>query len=154
MGHGLCAARVWPCRYPWPMSATPRSLTGLLPFLKPYRWPLVLAGVFLLLAAGATLAFPWTLKQLIDQGLSQTASAQDLALHFAELFGVAAALAVFASTRAPCNQRPEGPAPRGGPARPCPSPRRHTRLGQARVAASTGLGAVAGPSDQNGGSGA
>lgn len=99
MGHGLCAARVWPCRYPWPMSATPRSLTGLLPFLKPYRWPLVLAGVFLLLAAGATLAFPWTLKQLIDQGLSQTASAQDLALHFAELFGVAAALAVFSAAR-------------------------------------------------------
>ena len=38
------------------MSSTPRSLSGLLPFLKPYRWPLVLAGLFLLLAAGATLA--------------------------------------------------------------------------------------------------
>ena len=35
------------------MTATPRSLSGLLPFLQPYRWPLLLAGVFLLLAAGA-----------------------------------------------------------------------------------------------------
>ena len=81
------------------MTSNPRSLSGLLPFLKPYRWPLVLAGVFLLLAAGATLAFPWVLKQLIDQGLSQASSAQDLALHFAQLFGVAALLAVFSAAR-------------------------------------------------------
>ena len=81
------------------MTATPRSLSGLLPFLKPYRWQLVLAGLFLLLAAGATLAFPWVLKQLIDQGLSAQSSAHDLALHFAELFGVAAALAVFSAAR-------------------------------------------------------
>ncbi len=81
------------------MASSPRSLSGLLPFLKPYRWPLVLAGLFLLLAAGATLAFPWALKQLIDQGLSQTSSAHDLAMHFAQLFGVAAALAVFSAAR-------------------------------------------------------
>ncbi len=81
------------------MTTSPLSLSGLLPFLKPYRWHLVLAGLFLLLAAGATLAFPWVLKQLIDQGLSQVSSAQDLALHFAELFGVAAALAVFSAAR-------------------------------------------------------
>jgi ATP-binding cassette, subfamily B, bacterial len=81
------------------MASSPRSLSGLLPFLKPYRWHLVLAGLFLLLAAGATLAFPWVLKQLIDQGLSQTSSAHDLALHFAQVFGVAAALAVFSAAR-------------------------------------------------------
>ena len=81
------------------MPSSPRSLSGLLPFLKPYRLQLVCAGVFLLLAAGATLAFPWVLKQLIDQGLSQSSSAHDLALHFAELFGVAAALAVFSAAR-------------------------------------------------------
>jgi ATP-binding cassette subfamily B protein len=81
------------------MTATPRSLSGLLPFLKPYRGQLALAGLFLLLAAGATLAFPWVLKQLIDQGLSAQSSAHDLALHFAELFGVAAALAVFSAAR-------------------------------------------------------
>lgn len=50
------------------MSATPGSLSGLLPFLNPYRWPLVLAEMFLLLAAGATLAFPWVLRPLIDLG--------------------------------------------------------------------------------------
>ena len=81
------------------MTSSALSLSGLLPFLKPYRWHLVLAGLFLLLAAGATLAFPWVLKQLIDQGLSQASSAQDLALHFSELFGVAAALAVFSAAR-------------------------------------------------------
>jgi ATP-binding cassette subfamily B protein len=81
------------------MTATPRSLSGLLPFLKPYRWPLLLALVFLLLAAGATLAFPWVLKQLIDQGLSSQSSAQALAWHFVGLFGVAAALAVFSAAR-------------------------------------------------------
>ena len=81
------------------MASSPRSLSGLLPFLQPYRWPLVLASLFLLLAAGATLAFPWALKQLIDQGLSQTSSAHDLAMHFAQLFGVAAALAVFSAAR-------------------------------------------------------
>ena len=47
--------------------ASPLSLAGLRPFLYPYRLPLALAGVFLVLAAGATLAFPWALKRLIAQ---------------------------------------------------------------------------------------
>jgi ATP-binding cassette subfamily B protein len=79
--------------------ASPQSLTGLVPFLKPYRWALVLAGLFLLLAAGTTLAFPWVLRQLIDQGLSTGASAEQLSGNFLQLFGVAAALAVFSSGR-------------------------------------------------------
>jgi ATP-binding cassette, subfamily B, bacterial len=53
------------------MAASPQSLTGLVPFLKPYRVALVVAALFLLLAAGTTLAFPWVLRQLIDQGLTQ-----------------------------------------------------------------------------------
>lgn len=67
--------------------------------MKPYRWALVLAGLFLLLAAGTTLAFPWVLRQLIDQGLSTGASAEQLSGNFLQLFGVAAALAVFSSGR-------------------------------------------------------
>jgi ATP-binding cassette subfamily B protein len=94
----LCKLKVFPSSFPH-MTATPQSLTGLLPFLKPYRWALVLAGLFLLLAAGTTLAFPWVLRQLIDQGLSTGASVEQLSGNFLQLFGVAAALAVFSSGR-------------------------------------------------------
>jgi ATP-binding cassette subfamily B protein len=81
------------------MPASPQSLSGLVPFLKPYRWWLVCAGLFLLLAAGTTLAFPWVLRQLIDQGLSAGASAEQLSGGFLQLFGVSVALAVFSSGR-------------------------------------------------------
>lgn len=81
------------------MAASPQSLTGLIPFLKPYRAALVVAAMFLLLAAGTTLAFPWVLRQLIDQGLATGESASQLSGHFLQLFGVAAALAVFSSGR-------------------------------------------------------
>ena len=81
------------------MAASPKSLTGLVPFLKPYRLALVFAALFLLLAAGTTLAFPWVLRQLIDQGLSTGASAEQLTGSFLQLFAVAAALAVFSSGR-------------------------------------------------------
>jgi ATP-binding cassette subfamily B protein len=59
----------------------------------------IAAGVFLLLAAATTLAFPWALRQLIDQGLVNSARSGNLAIHFLELFGVAAALAFFSSLR-------------------------------------------------------
>ena len=81
------------------MAASPQSLTGLIPFLKPYRAALVVAAMFLLLAAGTTLAFPWDLRQLIDQGLATGESASQLSGHFLQLFGGAAALAVFSSGR-------------------------------------------------------
>jgi len=81
------------------MAASPKSLTGLVPFLKPYRLALVFAATFLLLAAGTTLAFPWVLRQLIDQGLSAGASAEQLSGNFLQLFAVAVALAVFSSGR-------------------------------------------------------
>ena len=81
------------------MAASPKSLTGLVPFLKPYRVALGFAALFLLLAAGTTLAFPWVLRQLIDQGLSTGATADQLSGNFLQLFGVAAALAVFSSGR-------------------------------------------------------
>ena len=46
-----------------------RSLSGLLPFLRPYRGRIALAVVFLVLAAASTLVFPVALKSLLDQGL-------------------------------------------------------------------------------------
>ncbi|MCO4087585.1 MAG: ATP-binding cassette domain-containing protein [Limnohabitans sp.] len=81
------------------MVASPKSLTGLVPFFKPYRVGLGFAALFLLLAAGTTLAFPWVLRQLIDQGLSTGAPADQLSGNFLQLFGVAAALAVFSAGR-------------------------------------------------------
>jgi ATP-binding cassette, subfamily B, bacterial len=84
----------------------PRSLTGLLPFLQPYRGRIALAGVFLVLAAVATLIFPVALRGLIDGGLTTGATSADkgaalLALrgHFFELFGVATALGLFSAAR-------------------------------------------------------
>ena len=82
-----------------PLTSPPQSLSGFLPFVKPYKGRVALAGLFLLLAAGATLAFPWALKQLIDQGLTGPGSAERLASQFAQLFGVAAALALFSAVR-------------------------------------------------------
>ena len=81
---------------------SPQSLTGLLPFLHPYRLRIALAVLFLLLAAVATLVFPLALRSLIDGGLlPQERGAQVLALreHFALLFGVAVALGVFSAAR-------------------------------------------------------
>ena len=78
---------------------SPVSLSGLRPFLTPYRVPLVLAGTFLVLAAGATLAFPWALRRLIDDGLASSASDAELATGFLRLFAVAVALAVFSAAR-------------------------------------------------------
>jgi len=81
------------------MTSSPKSLSGLLPFIRPYRVQVVLAALFLLLAAATTLAFPWTLKVLIDQGLVADAGSDVLAERFFELFLVAAALAFFSAGR-------------------------------------------------------
>jgi ATP-binding cassette subfamily B protein len=83
-------------------SQSPKSLTGLLPFLRPYRKHIVLTLVLLVLAAVATLAFPVALRSLIDGGLVQTdKGAQVMALreHFAALFAVAVALGLFSAGR-------------------------------------------------------
>ncbi len=84
----------------------PRSLTGLLPFLKPYRGRIALAALFLVLAAVATLIFPVALRGLIDGGLTSGATDADkgaslLALrgHFFELFAVSVALGLFSAAR-------------------------------------------------------
>ncbi len=80
----------------------PRSLSGLLPFLRPYRARIALSLVFLVLAAAATLAFPLALRNLIDGGLmasDQGGQAMALRGHFQALFGVAIALGVFSAAR-------------------------------------------------------
>jgi ATP-binding cassette, subfamily B, bacterial len=81
---------------------SPRSLSGLLPFIRPYRTQVALAGLFLVLAALSTLAFPVALKVLIDQGLVAADPGQRvmaLREHFLALFAVAAALGVFSAAR-------------------------------------------------------
>ena len=81
---------------------SPRSLSGLLPFIRPYRGVVALAGLFLVMAALSTLAFPLALKTLIDQGLIAAepgARVMQLREHFLALFGVAAALGCFSAAR-------------------------------------------------------
>ncbi len=83
-------------------SRSPKSLSGLLPFLRPYRGRIGLALVFLVLAATATLAFPLALRSLIDGGLVQSdKGAQVMALreHFVALFAVAVALGLSSAAR-------------------------------------------------------
>ena len=85
-----------------PARGAPRSLGGLLPFLRPYRGRIALSVVFLVLAALATLAFPLALRNLVDSGLvSADKGAQTMALrnHFEALFAVAVALGVFSAAR-------------------------------------------------------
>ncbi|HXE20788.1 MAG TPA: ABC transporter transmembrane domain-containing protein [Rhodoferax sp.] len=81
---------------------SPRSLSGLLPFLRPYRGRIALALLFLVLAATATLLFPLALRGLIDGGLIKAdKGAQVMALreHFFALFAVAVALGLFSAGR-------------------------------------------------------
>ena len=96
-------------------AATPRSLSGLLPFLRPYRGRILAAVLFLLAASITTLAFPVALRKLIDGGLSLSGpaglgaaggpgaanGARVMALrdHFLQLFGVGVALGVFSALR-------------------------------------------------------
>ena len=83
-------------------SASPRSLSGLGPFLRPYRLGIALALLFLTLAAVSTLLFPIALKSLIDQGVvAADPNERLMALqgHFLALFGVGAALGLFSALR-------------------------------------------------------
>lgn len=81
---------------------SPRSLSGLVPFLRPYRGRIGLAIFFLVMAAVATLVFPLALRGLIDGGLGagdKGAQLMALRTHFFELFAVAAALGLFSAGR-------------------------------------------------------
>ncbi len=81
---------------------SPRSLSGLLPFLRPYRGRIALALFFLVMAALSTLAFPVALKSLVDDGLVAAAPGERLMAmreHFGILFAVGAALGIFSALR-------------------------------------------------------
>ena len=85
-----------------PPGKSVKSLSGLMPFLHPYRGRIALAFLFLVGAAVSTLLFPVALKSLIDQGLvSADPAARVMALkgHFMALFGVGAALGIFSALR-------------------------------------------------------
>ncbi|CAG1017925.1 Putative multidrug export ATP-binding/permease protein [Burkholderiaceae bacterium] len=79
-----------------------RSLSGLLPFLRPYRGRIALAVLFLVGAAASTLVFPIALRSLIDQGLVATDPGERMMAlreHFFALFAVGAALGTFSALR-------------------------------------------------------
>jgi ATP-binding cassette, subfamily B, bacterial len=85
-----------------PAARHPQSLSGLWPFLAPYRLQLALAALFLVLAAAATLLFPVALRHLIDGGLvpaDPSGQAMGLRGHFVQLFAVAVGLGVFSAAR-------------------------------------------------------
>ena len=85
-----------------PKADSARALSGLLPFLRPYRVRIVWAVLFLLAAATTTLVLPMALKSLVDQGLVAADPGQRvmaLREHFLVLFGVGAALGLFSALR-------------------------------------------------------
>ena len=85
-----------------PAAKQARSLSGLMPFLRPYRGRILLALLLLVGAALATLAFPIALRGLIDAGFgAANAGERLLALreHFLAMFAVGAALGLFSASR-------------------------------------------------------
>ena len=77
------------------------TLKGLLPFLTPYTRQFLLAGLALLVAAGATLTIPYAFKQMIDLGFGAAGSKsiEHVDLYFLGLFAVASVLAVATAAR-------------------------------------------------------
>jgi ATP-binding cassette subfamily B protein len=90
-----------PSAQPARAAGAPRALGGLLPFLRPYRGRLLLATLFLVLAAAATLLFPVALRGLIDTALSSSGNvrSQQLSERFGLLFLVAVGLGLFSAAR-------------------------------------------------------
>ena len=74
-------------------------------YVRPYGRQIALALLFLTLSAGATLALPAAVRDLVDHGLIQPAGIElaarmaQVRLRFLELFAVAVALAVFTAAR-------------------------------------------------------
>ncbi|HCY63771.1 MAG TPA: ABC transporter [Oxalobacteraceae bacterium] len=97
-------------------ASTPRpkgslaTLGALLPFLRPYLGRFILAGIALVVAAGATLAVPYAFRQMIDLGFGMAVpahvagsaaatSASHIDRYFLALFGVASILALATAAR-------------------------------------------------------
>jgi len=75
-----------------------RTLAALIPFLKPYKKQLVLAIFSLVLAASATLAVPFSFRQIIDLGFNAN-SGNQINTTFLTLFAVAFLVALGTSLR-------------------------------------------------------
>lgn len=75
-----------------------RTLAALVPFLKPYKKQFVLAIFSLVLAASATLAVPFSFRQIIDLGFN-TDSGNQINTTFLVLFIVACLVALGTSLR-------------------------------------------------------
>ncbi len=84
-----------------PRKGSLATLRGLIPFLAPYKRQFALAGVALLVAAGATLAIPYAFRQMIDLGFGAAGSrsVEHVDRYFLALFGVAVVLAVATAAR-------------------------------------------------------
>ena len=84
-----------------PQKSSLSTLKGLLPFLAPYRRLFVLAGIALLVAAGATLAIPFAFRQMIDLGFGAAGSRsiEHVDRYFLALFGVACVQAIATAAR-------------------------------------------------------
>ncbi len=82
-----------------------QPLRGLLPFIAPYKRQVAIALLFLVLAASATLAMPYAVRLLVDNGLAMPAGSElgdklvAIRGHFGLLFAVAVALGVFTAAR-------------------------------------------------------
>jgi ATP-binding cassette subfamily B protein len=81
-----------------PKGTSLKPLRALLPYLAAYRGRMALALVALLIAAGAMLALPMALKNVIDQGFS-SANAAAIDRYFLLLLLAAGVFAAFASLR-------------------------------------------------------
>jgi len=75
-----------------------RTLAALIPFLKPYKKQFILASFSLVLAASATLAVPFSFRQIIDLGFNADSSNQ-INTTFLLLFMVACLVALGTSLR-------------------------------------------------------
>jgi len=90
---------------PAPAPKELRPLRGLLPFIAPYKRQVAIALLFLVLAASATLAMPYAVRLLVDNGLAMPAGSElgdklvAIRGHFGLLFAVAVALGVFTAAR-------------------------------------------------------
>jgi ATP-binding cassette, subfamily B, bacterial len=78
------------------------SIRDLAPFLRPYRWQLLLAFALLCLASGTLLMVPLAFRNLIDFGFgaaAKTDTASQLNGHFTLLFGLACFWALMVAGR-------------------------------------------------------
>ena len=73
-------------------SRTVGPLAGLAPYLKPYRWMILLAALALFSTAGLSLALPLAVRRVVD-GFS-TGSAALMDQYFGAAIGIAALLAI------------------------------------------------------------